>query len=106
MALGTPGGHGQSQTIAQALVPMLVFGLSPQAAVEAPRFRSYDGLSLALEGRMSEATITGLAAGGHDLTIAHGWTAPYGNLQVIRREENVVLQTGADMRREGAAAAY
>jgi gamma-glutamyltranspeptidase / glutathione hydrolase len=106
MALGTPGGHGQSQTQAQALVQMLVFGMSPQAAVEAPRFRSYDGLSLAVEGRMSEPTIAGLAARGHDLTIAHGWTAPYGNLQVIRREENGVLRTGADMRREGAAAAY
>jgi gamma-glutamyltranspeptidase / glutathione hydrolase len=106
MALGTPGGHGQSQTLVQALVQMLVFGLSPQAAVEAPRFRSYDGLSLAVEGRLSEATIAGFAARGHDLTIAHGWTAPYGNLQVIRREENGVLRTGADMRREGAAAAY
>jgi gamma-glutamyltranspeptidase / glutathione hydrolase len=106
MALGTPGGHGQSQTLAQALVQMLVFGLSPQAAVEAPRFRSYDGLSLAVEDRMGEAIIAGLAARGHDLTFGQGWTAPYGNLQVIRREENGVLRTGADMRREGAAAAY
>jgi gamma-glutamyltranspeptidase / glutathione hydrolase len=106
MALGTPGGHGQAQTLAQALVQMLVFGLSPQEAAEAPRFRSYDGLSLSLEKRMSEATRAGLGARGHDLSEAEGWTAPFGNLHVIRREENGVLRAGVDMRREAAAAAY
>jgi len=106
MALGTPGGHGQAQTVAQALVQMMVFGMSPQHAAEAPRFRSYDGLELHLESRMPPATVEALEAWGHEVEIVAGWTAPFGNLHVVRREANGTLRTGADMRREAAALAY
>ncbi len=106
MALGTPGGHGQSQTVAQALIQMVHFGLSPQHAAEAPRYRSYDGLTLRLESRLPETTRAGLAGMGHEVSVADGWTAPFGNLQIIRRDANGVLRTGVDMRREAAALAY
>jgi gamma-glutamyltranspeptidase len=106
VALGTTGGHGQSQTVAQALVQMMVFGMSPQHAAEAPRFRSYDGLSLAGEARMPGLLLRQLEARGHELDVVEGWTAPFGNLHVIRREANGVLRAGVDMRREAAAIAY
>ena len=106
MALGTPGGHGQSQTVAQALVQMLIFGMGPQHATEAPRYRSYDGLTLAVESRMAPLVLRELEVRGHELRVVEGWTAPFGNLHVIRREASGALRTGADMRREGAAAAY
>ena len=106
MALGTPGGHGQSQTVAQALIQMVHFGLSPQHATEAPRYRSYDGLTLRVESRLPETTRAGLAGMGHEVSVTEGWTAPFGNLQIIRRDANGVLRTGVDMRREAAALAY
>jgi gamma-glutamyltranspeptidase / glutathione hydrolase len=38
---GTPGGDVQAQAMAQVLANLLMFGMSPQRAVEAPRFASY-----------------------------------------------------------------
>lgn len=105
-ALGTPGGHGQPQTVAQGLIQMIAFGLSPQAAAEAPRFRVDDGMGVLLESRVPLHVRRELQDRGHELEIVEGWTAPFGNLQIILRTEDGVLRTGADMRREAAAAAY
>src|SRR5690606_26145803 len=41
MVFGTPGGDGQTQTLLQVFNNIVVFGMTPQAAVEAPRWRSY-----------------------------------------------------------------
>jgi gamma-glutamyltranspeptidase / glutathione hydrolase len=106
MALGTPGGHGQAQTVSQALVQMLVFEASPQQAAEIPRFRSTEGIALSVEDRIPRGVRDALEARGHELNAVEGWTAFFGNLHVIRREPNGVLRTGADMRREGAAMAW
>jgi gamma-glutamyltranspeptidase / glutathione hydrolase len=38
---GTPGGDVQVQAMAQVLMNLLVFGMTPQRAVETPRFASY-----------------------------------------------------------------
>jgi gamma-glutamyltranspeptidase/glutathione hydrolase len=38
---GTPGGDVQAQAMSQVLMNLLVFEMSPQRAVEAPRFASY-----------------------------------------------------------------
>lgn len=40
MSFGTPGGDVQSQAMIQFFLNMVVFGMDPQKAVEAPRFRS------------------------------------------------------------------
>ncbi|XDD50091.1 gamma-glutamyltransferase family protein [Leptospira sp. WS92.C1] len=40
MSLGTPGGDMQTQATIQVFLNMIVFGMNPQAAVNAPRFRS------------------------------------------------------------------
>jgi gamma-glutamyltranspeptidase / glutathione hydrolase len=103
---GTPGGQGQSQSVAQGLLHLLVEGLDPQAAVEAPRFRSEDGLLLFIEDRYPAAGRDELERRGHELQLHTGWTAPFGNLQIIHRTPDGLLRTGADMRREGAALAY
>ncbi|HUF74935.1 MAG TPA: gamma-glutamyltransferase [Longimicrobiales bacterium] len=106
MSIGTPGGDVQPQAVTQALVQMLVFGMSPQRAIEAPRFASYAGARLRVEDRLPTQVAHGLEALGHEVEVAEGWTAPFGNLQVIWRLPNDALRTGADMRREGASAAY
>jgi gamma-glutamyltranspeptidase/glutathione hydrolase len=40
MAYGTPGGDGQPQTIVQVFLNIVVWGMDPQAAINAPRFNS------------------------------------------------------------------
>jgi gamma-glutamyltranspeptidase/glutathione hydrolase len=41
MPFGTPGGDVQCQAMLQVFLNINVFGMSPQAAVEAPRFAGY-----------------------------------------------------------------
>jgi len=106
MSIGTPGGDVQPQAVTQALVQMLVFGMSPQRAIEAPRFATGGGLGIRIEDRLPEHVRAGLEELGHDIEVVEGWTAPFGNLHAIWRLPSGILRTGADMRREGASAAY
>ncbi len=106
MTIGTPGGSGQPQFLTQTLIQALVYGMSPQQAVEAPRFRAGSGTSLSLESRLPDYVIDDLRDRGHDVSVTEGWTANFGNMQVIHRLPTGVLRTGADMRREAAAMAY
>ena len=76
--LGTPGGDSQTQTILQITHNMLVFGMTPQQAIEAPRFRSLSGLRLAIEDRVSEEALLDLRQRGHLLNLVEGWTATFG----------------------------
>ena len=105
--LGTPGGDSQTQTILQITHNMLVFGMTPQQAIEAPRFRSLSGLRLAIEDRVSEEALLGLRQRGHQLDLVEGWTATFGGAHMIHHDpETGVLTAAADPRREAYAIAY
>jgi len=106
MTIGTPGGSGQPQFIAQSLMQVLIHDRSPQQAVEAPRFRVGNGLAVDIESRMPQVTLQGLSTLGHELEEAQGWTANYGSMQIIQRLPSGVLRTGADMRREASVIAF
>lgn len=106
MTIGTPGGGGQPQFITQSMIQAIVYGMSPQQAVEAPRFRLNAGTSVAIETRVGNSVVQGLELNGHIVETTEGWTANFGNVQMIQRLPNGVLRTGADMRREAAAQAY
>lgn len=106
MTVGTPGGGGQPQFVMQALLQSLIFGMSPQAAVESPRFRSGAGVTIDLETRFPELTLEQMTALGYDVEPVEGWTSNFGSVKMIQRLPNGVLRTGADMRREGAAMAF
>ena len=66
-----------------------------------PRESATDEERVAADFLVSE-----LEALGHAVDIVEGWTAPFGNVQAIWQLPNGVFRTGADMRREGATAAY
>ena len=105
--LGTPGGDSQTQTILQITHNMLVFGMTPQQAIEAPRFRSLGGLRLAIEDRVSEEALLDLRQRGHLLNLVEGWTATFGGAHMIHHDpETGVLTAAADPRREAYAIAY
>lgn len=105
--IGTPGGDSQPQSLLQIVNNMLLFGMTPQEAVEAPRFRSRGGLNLALEDRIPPAVRTELEALGHELQIIPGWTATFGGAQMILvNPGSATLTAAADPRREAYAIAY
>lgn len=108
LTFGTPGGDGQTQTLFQVYNNIFLFGMSPQEAVEAPRYRSGRGTSVSLESRVPVPVRAALAARGHTLEIVDGWSGPtFGGAQVILVDpETGVLRTGADPRREAYGLAH
>jgi gamma-glutamyltranspeptidase / glutathione hydrolase len=111
MAIGTPGADGQVQTIYQVLVNMLDYGMNPQEAVEAPRWRSFvDGQDanwphacpnqLQVESRFRSTAIEGLQRRGHLVMRSPGWGS-IGSVQVIQIDaDRGVFSVGSDPRRD------
>ena len=86
---------------------MLLFGMTPQQAIEAPRFRSSGGLAVAIEDRVAPEALTGLESRGHNLRVIAGWTATFGGAQMIFYDPvTEVLTAAADPRREAYSLAY
>jgi len=106
MALGSPGGDGQPQTIVQMLNNVLLFGMTPQRAVEAARWRSYDDGVLQLEDGIVAAVQARLTALGHRLQVVAGRGAELGGAQVILVSPSGARATGADPRREAYGIAW
>jgi gamma-glutamyltranspeptidase/glutathione hydrolase len=105
--LGTPGGDSQPQSLLQITNNLLLFGLTPQEAIEAPRFRSYNSLAVAIEDRVTPEVRRELTARGHELEVIHGWTATFGGAQMIHVDPvSGTLTAASDPRREAYAVAY
>jgi gamma-glutamyltranspeptidase len=107
LTLGTPGGHGQTQFLMQVYHNIFTFGLSPQQAVEAPRFIHDSARASRIEDRVGPDVLDALRARGHDVRPASGWTATFGGVQVILIDPaSGARRTGADPRREAYGLAY
>jgi len=105
--LGTPGGDSQPQSLIQIVNNMLLFGMTPQQAIEAPRFRSLGGVRVSIENRVSRGALQGLVDRGHELNVIDGWTATFGGAHAIVFDpEYGVLTVGSDPRREAYGLAY
>jgi gamma-glutamyltranspeptidase/glutathione hydrolase len=105
--LGTPGGDGQTQSLLQIINNLLLFGMTPQEAIEAPRFRSYPGLEVAMEDRIPASVREDLERRGHQIRVVSGWTATFGGAQMILIEPGSgTLVVGSDPRREAYGLAY
>ena len=102
--IGTPGSFGILQTTAQMISNVLDHGFSIQAAIEAPRFRTTDGLSVLAESRLPTATHEDLTRRGHQLEPIGDWSVLVGGGQgIMVDQESGVLMGGADPRRDGYA---
>jgi gamma-glutamyltranspeptidase/glutathione hydrolase len=108
LEMSTPGGDNQDQALLQTLLNILDFGMTPQEAVEAPRFQtehfysSFAGHEFApgvvrLEARIPIATVQKLNAMGHKTQIAGDWSN--GSSPVVIQAGNGVIHGGADPRR-------
>lgn len=105
MAFGTPGGDGQPQTLVQVLNNVLRHGLTPQQAVEAPRWRVFAGGRLGVEPGIDSVARAGLARRGHVVRVQPP-SAEFGGAQMIVIHASGARMTGADPRREAYAIAW
>lgn len=104
MVIGTPGSFGILQTTPQMISNVLDHGFSIQAAIEAPRFRTYEETVLEVEARVPEAVRDALAARGHQIRLIDEWSPLVGGGQGIMVDpDSGVLMGGADPRRDGYA---
>ncbi|MEX0691327.1 MAG: gamma-glutamyltransferase [Gemmatimonadales bacterium] len=104
LVFGTPGGDGQVHTLAQVLNNMLVFGMTPQEAIDAPRLRRLPSGGLSIEDRVPATVLDALRARGYNVRARAGWTAEFGGAQAILVTPEG-LRAGADRRREAWALA-
>lgn len=107
MTIGTPGGHGQPQFLTQVFHNIFTFGMTPQRAVEAPRFIHNGGVRSQIEDRVASEVFDALRERGHRVDAVADWTATFGGVQVILIDPvSGARRTGADPRREAYALAY
>lgn len=107
LALGTPGGDGQTHTLIQVLNNIVLFGMSPQEAIDAPRFRRLEDGTLAIEDRVPGPVIRALEERGYPVSVRTGLTATFGGAQAVWLDPKTgEKRAGADRRREAFALAY
>ena len=111
MPFGSPGNDIQPQAMLQVFLNVLLWGMDPQTAVEAPRFATYSVPSssephayhpgrLNLESRIEKSTVDALAKLGHEVApwTEIEWRA--GAVCAIRVNESTgLLEGAADPRR-------
>ena len=114
---GTPGADTQVQTNLQLLTNAIHFGMTPQEAVEAPRWRSLQNPMestvphtcedrLELETRFAPEVREALGRKGHRIATVGPWGGP-GNAQFIQIEPATgALLGGSDPRRDGYAVGF
>ena len=117
LTCGTPGADTQVQTNLQLVTHLLDFGMTPQEAVSAPRWRSLQNPmestiphvcsnNLQLEDRLPASVQDSLSRRGHELELVGDWGGP-GSAQVIMvHPESGALIGGSDPRRDGYAIGF
>jgi gamma-glutamyltranspeptidase/glutathione hydrolase len=105
MVVGTPGGDGQPQTLTQVITNIMQFGLTPQQAVEAPRFRWYGRERVGVEPGIAADVRDALTRRGHQVTVQEP-SEEFGGAQVILVTPTGGRIAGADPRREAYAIAW
>ena len=108
MAFGSMGGDQQDQWQLQFFLNIIVFGMSIQAAIEAPKFSTehfpaffsphdYFLGRLRIEPEVGAKTVGELARRGHDIDVAPSWSE--GFLCAARRDPmSGAIEVGADPR--------
>ncbi len=103
MSFGLMGGGMQAQGHVQFLLNYFVFGMDLQAAIDAPRFRHFDGLRVALEAPVGDSVRGALMAMGHELIDQP--PGAFGGAQAIVRLPRG-FAAGSDPRKDGMAVGY
>ncbi len=104
-AFGVMGGPIQPPGHVQTLVRLLDYGMNPQAALDAPRWKVAPDGAVDLESSASPALAQGLATMGHTIQAQEDSYMDFGAGQyIVRNGEGYVA--GSDARRDGQAAGF
>lgn len=103
LAFGVMGGAIQPQGHVQVILNLLEFGMDLQEAIDAPRFRHYAGLRVALEAPFGVSVRQGLEKLGHTLIDLVPGNA--GGAQAVMRLSKG-WAAGSDPRKDGMAAGH
>jgi len=106
LALSTPGGDNQEQSLIQLFLNVVEFHMNPQAAVEAPRYQtrhlvsSFDNHAwnrgdLILDERIPATVDAELAARGHKVSTHSRWSSGAAPV-MVRVTPDGVIEAGAD----------
>jgi gamma-glutamyltranspeptidase/glutathione hydrolase len=109
LCFGVMGGFMQPQGHTQALVNLADFGMDPQAALDAPRFKVDERGSkrLDVETGVPLTTRKALAALGHDMQAETQFAPGFGGGQVIAVDaDSGALWGGSDPRKDGCAVGF
>lgn len=117
MILSTPGGDNQDQALIQVLLNVIEFGMSPQEAVEAPRFDTQHYVSsfdsheflpgvLNVESRIPAEVISRLGSWGHKMKTQGPFGTGSAPTAIIYDVKSGVISGGADPRRGRYAVAW
>jgi gamma-glutamyltranspeptidase / glutathione hydrolase len=106
IGFGIMGGPNQPLAHAQFVSNVVDYGMSVQAALEAPRFTKYtaNGCDVAIESRVPLETLRELSARGHEILVRREFTQEMGRGQAILHDSGTGLNYAAsDARADGAA---
>ena len=106
MSFGVMGGFMQPQGHLQVVANVVDFGMNPQQALDAPRFRFDEGYKVAVESGVGEKTSANLRSRGHDLTVTSEGLGFGGGQIIMVHRETGVLMGGSDPRKDGCAVGY
>lgn len=111
LVYGNMGGDGQPQTQSAVFTRTLVFGMTPQEAIGAPRWllgRTWGQAteSLKLEARFAPQVVEELRRRGHDVEVVGAYDEVVGHAGAILRSGDGLLEGGFDPRSDGGVAAY
>jgi len=106
LALSTPGGDNQDQSLLQVMLNVIEFGMSAEEAIEAPRFQtrhlvsSFDNHAmnpgdLLLDERIPAPVAQELAQRKHRVGLRSRWSSGAAPV-LIRLMPNGVIEAGAD----------
>jgi len=102
---GVMGGYMQPQGHVQVLTHMIDFGLSPQQALDAPRWQWVSGKKFLVERGFRPDIVQALIRQGHIVEISNDHT-PFGRGQIILRLPNGTLIGGTEGRTDSNIACW
>jgi gamma-glutamyltranspeptidase/glutathione hydrolase len=111
MPYGTMGGDGQPQTQCAVFTRIAQLGMTPQDAIDAPRWllgRTWGtpSDSLKIERRFDENVFNELKARGHDIEWLADWDESVGHAGALIRSPNGQMIGGYDQRSDGSVLGF
>jgi gamma-glutamyltranspeptidase/glutathione hydrolase len=111
LAMSSPGGDSQDQQALQVLLNLAVFGMTPQAAIEAPRFNSlhheqsfgaheFRAGVLQVEDRIAPGVVEALRRLGHQVEVVGSFMMDTGTVLAGVDPRHGTLFGAADVRRQ------